>query len=274
MKNSLEYTCTLSIAGSDTIGGAGIQADIKTFSALGCYATSVLTSLTAQNSRGVSSIFEITPLFIENQLKAVLSDQIIQSTKIGMLYSEEIIQVVAWNLNQYKVDNIVLDPVMISKNGNSLLKESAQKALVKYLFPLTRVLTPNLPEAQSFLNKSLNSDKEIEMAAQTLSDWGPPTVVIKGGHRASIEKSRDCIYHRESQKIIWIESKRIHTNNTHGTGCTFSAAISAYLAKEFPVITAIEKAKNYLTHAIERGAYYKFGDELGHGPVFHFHEFW
>ncbi len=271
---SKKYARTLTIAGSDSGGGAGIQADLKTFSALGCYGMSVITALTAQNTTGVRSIFEVSSDFIGDQIDAVLSDIGADAVKIGMLHRSEIIRVVAERLKHYGMKSVVLDPVMVAKSGDHLLKDEATDTLKDVLFPITKILTPNLPEASVLLARKISGSDEMEKAAMDLTDLGPSIVVIKGGHSDS-SQSDDYVCIRDARgntQGTWLKTTRIKTQNTHGTGCTFSSAIASFLAHGFDSLTAIRKAKDYLFDAIKAGADYKLGS--GHGPVHHFHRLW
>lgn len=267
------YYRALSIAGFDGSGGAGIQADLKTFSALGCYGMTVLTSLPAQNTQGVRSHFEISPQCIQDQLEAILEDIGADAIKIGMLYTCEIIHVVANVLKKHLPLSIVLDPVMYAKSGDSLIKLEAVETLKKELFPLTSVLTPNIPEACHLIGLPINSYKEMEMAGLKLITQGPQSIVVKGGHLFKEKAiSRDCLILATTKDPHWLESPRVQTKNIHGTGCTFSSAITAFLAKGFNIPTSVAKAKEYLSTAITIGARYSIGK--GHGPVHHFHNLW
>jgi hydroxymethylpyrimidine/phosphomethylpyrimidine kinase len=271
MNTKQRYFRALTIAGSDCGGGAGIQADIKTFSALGCYGMSVITALTAQDTAKVHSVFEISADFISEQLRVVLSDIGADAIKIGMLHRPEIIITVAENLKRSGIYKIVLDTVMTSKNGDRLMEDQSIGVLKDFLFPLTQVLTPNLPEASILLGRSIDSAGSMETAACDLASMGPQIVVIKGGHFGG-EYSNDFIYSRMTQRGLWLNEHRIQTKNTHGTGCTFSSAITAFLAKGHEPIEAINVAKKYLTSAIIGGQNYVIGN--GHGPVLHFQDLW
>lgn len=268
------YNRVLTIAGSDSGGGAGIQADLKTFSSLGCYGTSVITALTAQNTKQVTSIFPTSAQFVKEQLEAVLSDIGTDAIKIGMLFAPDIIYGISQVLKNYENIPIVLDPVMVSKSGAPLLQKEAISALQEMLFPFTSVLTPNLPEATLLLQKTVATKVEMEQAAKNLSKKGPAAVVIKGGHLLPEEvfQSPDCIYVREQDCLQWCSTPRIKSRNLHGTGCTFSSAIAAYLAKGEQILPAITKAKDYLFQALLNGAEYQIGQ--GYGPVHHFYKFW
>ena len=265
------YRRALSIAGFDGSGGAGMQADLKTFSALGCYAQTVLTSLPIQNTTGVTTVYDISLQCIEDQIKSVFDDIGVDVVKIGMLHDESIILLVADYLKFYKPKYVVVDPVMIAKSGHRLLKDNAINALVTKLFPLATIITPNIPEACDLLKKVITSDDDIANAACELSLMGARSVVLKGGHRNDLY-SRDCLFDTKSKDYTWFESVRINTINTHGTGCTFSAAIASYLAFDLDLTEAVSLAKTYLFKAIEKGAQYKIGE--GYGPVHHFHKLW
>lgn len=258
----------LTIAGFDGSGGAGIQADLKTFSALGCYAATVLTALPVQNTRGVRCIYNIESKCVEEQLEALLEDIVLNAIKIGMLHRQEIIETVAHILAKDQIP-IVLDPVMIAKSGDRLLLPEAISTMKKLLFPLTTVLTPNLPEASELLGREIQTKAQMEEAAKELLAMGPQAVVIKGGHLNGNCDDCLCLKNRE---IHWLPADRIRTKNTHGTGCTFSAAIAAFLARGSTVLDAVIQAKTYLTEAIQAGQHLKIGQ--GNGPVHHFYHLW
>lgn len=270
MENRQHYK-VLTIAGFDGSGGAGLQADLKTFSALGCYGMTALTALPIQNTVGVRSIYEISPLCVEEQLRAILDDISIHSVKIGMLHTQDIIETVAKVIHEYKLSQIVLDPVMVAKSGDKLLLPTATQAMKKQLFPLTTVLTPNLLEASEILGRHIQTQNQMEQAALDLLEMGPKAVVVKGGHLSG--NCDDCLCIKNPNVTIhWFSSLRIQTRNTHGTGCTFSAAIAAFLARGYPITKAVSCAKKYLTEAISAGAHFTLG--LGNGPVHHFHHLW
>jgi hydroxymethylpyrimidine/phosphomethylpyrimidine kinase len=271
IERTKKYFRVLTIAGSDSGGGAGIQADLKTIAASGCYGMSVITALTAQNTCGVSAIHPVPPDFIIAQLDAVLSDIGCDAVKIGMLYSAEVIQVIAERLQHYKSPNIVLDPVMVAQSGDRLIQEEAVAALREILFPLAEVVTPNLPEAEILVGYPVKSENEIEKAALDLLKLGPQNVLIKGGHGDG-EQSDDYLYLGRYQKRVVLPGMRLTTENNHGTGCTLSSAIAAHLAKGLPIEEAARQAKEYIGGAIGAGAMYRIGK--GHGPVHHFHRFW
>lgn len=261
----------LSIAGFDGSGGAGLQADLKTFSALGCYATTVLTALSVQNTTGVKSIYEVETSCVEEQLKTLFEDISMKAIKIGMLHRQEIIESVATFLKQSQSSNIILDPVMVAKSGDRLLKPQAIASLKQHLLPLTTILTPNLPEASELLGKPILHKKDMEEAALELVHMGPRAVVLKGGHLNG--DCDDCLCIRNTDpEIYWFSSPRVSTKNTHGTGCTFSAAITAFLARGYSIIESVKNAKKYLSEAILAGQNLHIGK--GNGPVHHFYYLW
>ncbi len=261
----------LTIAGSDSSGGAGIQADLKTFSALGCYGMSVITALTAQNTTGVRSVHPVPALFVEEQLQAVLEDIVPDAVKIGMTHSLETIQTMARLLTRYELKSIVLDPVMISQSGDPLMDTGAVDAITSALMPLAAVVTPNIPEAEAILNRRIMTEQDMIQAAQELSLFGSQAILLKGGHLKG-EKSPDILFISKENRLVTLEAERIETRNNHGTGCTLSSAIAAFLARGFSLVEAVKKAKAYLTEAIKKGTDYSIGH--GHGPVHHFYEFW
>ncbi|MGD9107924.1 MAG: bifunctional hydroxymethylpyrimidine kinase/phosphomethylpyrimidine kinase [Gammaproteobacteria bacterium] len=261
-----KYIRTLTIAGSDSGGGAGIQADLKTFAALGCYGMSAITCLTAQNTQAVKAIYPATAEFVQQQIEAVISDIGVDAIKIGMLFNIEIIQAVAKTLQNLNNIPIVLDPVMVATSGDLLLEENAINILKDKLFPLATIITPNLHEAEVILQKQITSCQQIECAAKELCKYGSSAILIKGGHLKE-DDSSDCLYLANENKILWLKTEKIKTKNTHGTGCTLSAAIAAYLAKEDNLTDAVKNAKNYITTAIKAGAAYQIGH--GCGPVCH-----
>jgi hydroxymethylpyrimidine/phosphomethylpyrimidine kinase len=268
MKN---YFKALTIAGSDSGGGAGIQADLKTFSALGCFGMSAITALTAQNTRVVTGIFPVPPQFIGQQIDAVMNDIGTDAVKIGMLHSPEVIEVVAEKLEQWNCSNIVLDPVMISKSGDKLLRNDAVLALKTILIPKATIITPNLPEASVLLDRNVETLEDMPKAARDLATFGCDNILLKGGHLNQGD-SCDLLYQKGIDTIVELHSTRIDTPNSHGTGCTLSSAIAANLAKGMPLETAVQNAKIYITGALTAGAEYTTGK--GHGPVNHFYDLW
>ncbi len=268
------YTRALTIAGSDSGGGAGIQADLKTFSALGCYGMSVITAITAQNTREVTAVHAVPVDVVTAQLDAVLSDIGADAIKIGMLYNAETTAAVAEVLGQRRVAPIVLDPVMVAKSGDSLLTEPAIQSLRTRMFPLADLITPNLPEAEALLERRVNDRDDMEEAAADLLAMGPTAVLLKGGHLESEVVSDILVQRRHDGSVEsrWLESRRVETQNTHGTGCTLSSAIAAHLARGASMENAVAAARQYVQDAIEAGAEYELGH--GHGPVHHFHAAW
>ena len=265
------YRRTLTIAGSDSGGGAGIQADLKTFAANGCYGMSVITALTAQNTQGVSGIHAAPVDFVAQQLDAVLSDVGADAVKIGMLFSPELIQTVARKLKEYGVSRIVLDPVMVAQSGDKLLRDDAVEALKTHLIPLAEIVTPNIPEAETLLGRKISGAEEMPAAAEELMRFGCRNALVKGGHLEG-EASDDCLYLGGEKRLVRLPGARIETRNNHGTGCTLSSAIAAFLAQGHGMEDAVRKAKEYVSEAIRAGAAYRIGH--GHGPVHHFWRWW
>jgi len=269
-----KYYNVLTIAGSDSGGGAGIQADLKTFSALGTFGMSVITALTAQNTLGVQGVFPVEPAFIGKQIESIFEDMRADAVKIGMLHSPEVIQVVVEKLKYYGIKNIVLDPVMIAKSGDKLLQAEAIDALKKELIPIATIITPNIPEAEVLSNQTIDTYTQMTDIAHDLAiQLHTEAVLLKGGHFQEEEAySTDILYLRDTHKIVDFKEDRIDTENTHGTGCTLSSAIAAYLAKGIDLENAVAEAKKYITQAIKEGADYRLGK--GYGPVKHFWNFW
>lgn len=266
----------LTIAGSDSGGGAGIQADIKTFSALGCYGMSVLTALTAQNTRQVTAIHDLPPEFIRAQIDAVFTDIGVDAVKVGMLNRSDVIREVASALSQYRPEHIVVDPVMVAKSGDRLLQDEAVATLKEELLPLATLLTPNLPECEVLTGRPATSRNEMEQAGRKILNLGPKAVLVKGGHLATGDISPDCLVYRDeinsNEQVSWFEFPRIDTKNKHGTGCTLSSAIAAQLAKGELLDEAISNALAYLNGALRKAVDWKLGK--GHGPVHHFYRSW
>ena len=263
----------LTIAGSDSGGGAGIQADLKTFSALGVFGTSVIAALTAQNTREVRAIHDVPPAFIADQLNTVLDDIRVDAVKIGMLSRPETIVTIAAILRERGLGNIVLDPVMVAKSGDKLLADESVDALREELLPLATLITPNLPEAAVLLACDEAGDAaEMQAQAEQLLALGPNAVLVKGGHLAdsSSDDSADLLLGAGEPQ--WLPARRIATANTHGTGCTLSSAIAAGLARGMDVPTAVKEAKAYITAAIAAADRLQVGS--GHGPTHHFHAWW
>ncbi|WP_054024089.1 bifunctional hydroxymethylpyrimidine kinase/phosphomethylpyrimidine kinase [Bacillus sp. FJAT-28004] len=253
----------LTIAGSDSGGGAGIQADLKTFQELGTYGMSVITAVTAQNTLGVQGIYPLDAEAIRNQLDSIGEDLEPSAIKTGMLFSAEIIKIVAEKIKQYNWHNLIIDPVMVAKGGSPLLQQEAIQTLIKHLLPLALITTPNIPEAELIARMPIRTLSDREEAARILNQMGSRFVVIKGGHETG-ERLVDLIF--DGEKFVYLESKRIDTLHTHGTGCTFSAAIAAEIAQGKPVLDAISTAKAFIQAAIED----QLGFGSGHGPTNHF----
>ena len=245
----------LTIAGSDSSGGAGIQADIKTMTLNGVYAMSVITALTAQNTLGVSGILDIDSDFVKKQIDAVFTDIFPEAVKIGMLSSKEIIAVIADSLKKYKAKNIVVDPVMVSTSGSKLLKDDAIESMCDNLFPLAVVITPNIPEASILSGIEINAKEDMIKASKIIYDKYKCCVLCKGGH--STNDANDLLY--DGENFCWFEGRRIDNPNTHGTGCTLSSAIASNLAKGYPLNKSIEMAKEYISNAMNEML------DLGHG---------
>ncbi len=262
------YFRVLTIAGSDSGGGAGIQADLKTISANNCYGMSVITALTAQNTVGVTGIHPIPVSFVEQQLEAVLTDIGTDAIKIGMLFSPELIEAVARKLKKFNCSNIVLDPVMVAQSGDRLVEEDGADALKNLLIPIADLITPNLPEASVLLGRAIKTRDDLEQAAADLQELGCANVLIKGGHLEDQEDSDDLLHLGDEGRVVTFPVRRIETNNNHGTGCTLSSAIASGLARGLTTEQAVSEAKDYITGAIAAGARYRLGN--GHGPVHHF----
>ena len=268
----------LTIAGSDSGGGAGIQADLKTFAALGVHGSSAITAITAQNTLGVSRVFELPPDLVAAQIDAVATDIGARATKTGMLATAEIVEVVAAKVREHGLQLLVVDPVMVAKSGDRLLRDDAVQALREQLLPLATVLTPNLPEAEALLARPIASWDDVREAARELVSLGAETVVMKGGHTFPPERraggdgppgpATDLFY--DGRDFHEFSANRVQTTSTHGTGCTFASAIAAALAKGEPPRGAVAMAKAYVTKALQ--AAYPVGH--GHGPVHHFFRFW
>ncbi len=253
----------MTIAGSDSGGGAGIQADLKTFAALGVYGTSAITAITAQNTLGVAAIHEVPTEVIAAQIESIMSDIGADAVKTGMLASSAVINVVAQELKRHGVTRLVVDPVMIAKGGDRLLQEEAVDALRTVLLPLAAVVTPNTPEAEALTGMTIRTEADVREAARRIVALGAKAVVVKGGHLEGAE-AVDTLYDGKEFRVY--SSPRYPTKNTHGTGCTFGSAVAAGLAKGLPVPEAVAQAKAYVTNAIK--ADLQIGH--GHGPLDHF----
>lgn len=254
----------LTIAGSDSGGGAGIQADLKTFSALGVFGMSVITAVTAQNTREVRSVQNIDGPVVKDQLEAVFDDIRVDAVKIGMLASAHIVDVVAHALVKYNPQHIILDPVMISKGGHPLINDEALQTLKDKLLPIVTLVTPNLPEAEVLINRKIQTEDDMLQACWNIKEFGVGAVLVKGGHLSG--DANDLLF--DGDNFYWFKAKRVNTKNTHGTGCTLSSAIAAGLAKGDSLREAVSEAKDYMTtaitHSLDLGS--------GHGPTHHFYD--
>lgn len=264
----MHYPRVLSIAGSDSGGGAGIQADIKTVSALGCYAMTAIAALTAQNTTGVSGIHAVPVDFLKAQIVAVLDDIGVDALKIGMLHSPEVVEVVAWAIRHYKIEKVVLDPVMVSANGDPLITPETVDVLVRELFPLASVVTPNLDEAALLLQRKLGDQAALLEATRDLLALGAPAVLLKGGHLPG-EQIVDIYAEQGAAPADWLrmEGPRIASHNIHGSGCTLSSAIAAHLALGLSLPQAVGAGRDYIIKTIAAGASVQTG--RGQGPVNH-----
>ena len=267
MATEKHYPRVLSIAGSDSGGGAGIQADLKTFSALGCYGMTAITALTAQNTQGVRGIHGVPPEFLAAQLDTVLEDIGADAVKIGMLHAPEIVRVVAQAIRKYKLQHVVLDPVMVATSGDRLIAEETVSVLVQELFPLATVVTPNLDEAELLLGRKIQGIPELEGAARALQALGAQGVLLKGGHLKGDEVVDLLLQGR--REPLRLGSPRIASENVHGTGCTLSSAIAAQLALGHGLEDSVRLARAYILGAITAGADVRTGH--GHGPLNHGH---
>ena len=260
----------LTIAGTDPSGGAGIQADLKTFSALGAYGMSVMTALVAQNTQGVDRILDLPPDFVAAQIDTLFADVRVDAVKIGMISNAAIASTVAERLRRHRAATVVLDPVMVAKSGDRLLADDAVEAVRDELLPLATLITPNLPEAGVLLDRAPpDTLAAMEDAARALHELGPRNVLVKGGH-LSAETSPDMLF--DGDTLSTLSAARVRTKNTHGTGCTLSAAIAALLPQRPSMAAAVAGAKAYLSEALRHGDALHVG--RGHGPVHHFHALW
>ncbi len=267
MTSTQHYPRLLTIAGSDSGGGAGIQADLKTFAALGCYGMTAITAITAQNTVGVRTIHGIPAEMLKAQIEAVVEDIGVDAVKIGMLHSPEIVQVVAWAIDHFKLPHVVLDPVMVATSGDTLVGQETVQVLVRELFPRATVVTPNLDEAALLLKRNIDRVEELDAAAQDLLALGANAALLKGGHLAGSEVVD--VLAQPGQPHTRLQSARIASRNVHGTGCTLSSAIAAHLALGYPLDVAVKLARAYILQAIAAGAAVHTG--RGHGPLNHGH---
>ena len=255
----------LTIAGSDSIGGAGIQADIKSITCNGCYAMTAITAMTAQNTLGVKSIQESSPEFLEDQIDAIFADIVPDAVKIGMVSNRKLIEIISRKLKEYGAKNIVLDPVMVATSGAKLISEDAIEILKENLIPLATLITPNIPESEILSGMKIETEEQMVYAAKQISEKFKTAVLVKGGH--SINDANDVLY--TDGKFLWFPQERIENSNTHGTGCTLSSAIASHLAKGEPIECAINSAKKYLTECLKAGL--DLGK--GSGPLMHNYKF-
>ena len=262
-----EYPRVLSIAGSDSGGGAGIQADLKTFAALGCYGMTAIPALTAQNTQGVRAIHGVPPDMLRQQIDAVVEDIGLHAVKIGMLHAPEIVHTVAEAIDRHALVNVVLDPVMVATSGAVLIENPAIAALVRELFPRADLVTPNLDEAALLVGRPLNDERDMEAAAHDLLAMGARAVLLKGGHLRG-EVVSDLLL-LPGGALTWMRAPRIHSANTHGTGCTLSSAIAAHLALGASLAEAVQAARAFVRAALEAGAKVRTG--AGSGPLNHGH---
>ena len=265
---SLRYCRVLTIAGSDSGGGAGIQADLKTFAALGCYGMSAITALTAQNTVGVQAIHAVPASFLRQQIISVIEDIGVDAVKIGMLHEPGVVEVVAWAIDHFRLRNVVLDPVMVATSGDRLIASETVEVLVRELFPRARVVTPNLDEAALLLRRPLTIAADLAPAARDLLSLGAQAVLLKGGHLAG-DEVEDLLLSGAGEELT-LRSPRIASRNVHGTGCTLSSAIAAHLALGDDLASAVRHARAYILRAIEAGAPVRTG--RGHGPLNHGHD--
>ncbi len=266
-----KYRTALSIAGSDPSGGAGLQADLKTFSACGCYGATVVVAVVDENTVGVTGVHPVPASFVRGQIRSVMEDIGADAVKIGMLHDSEMIRTVKDTLSCYDVRNIVLDPVMVATSGDPLLQSEAVETLKNELVPFARVITPNIPEAEILLGDRIASQDELPDCARRLSQGRKVSVLLKAGHLSDAELV-DVFYNAETDTVLQLRSRRVDTRNTHGTGCTLSSAVASFLAHGYGLDEAVSRAKAYIEKAIEAGAEYEIGH--GHGPVHHFFGFW
>jgi len=264
----MNYSRVLTIAGSDSGGGAGIQADIKAISATGSFASSAITAITVQNTLGVSDVFPVPVSIVQAQIDAVLSDIGADAIKIGMLHNSELIIGIAQTLEKFQFTNIVLDPVMVSTSGHRLIETEAVKTLQEVLIPRSRLITPNVPEAEILAGEKIISREDFPRIARKLSLSGKLSVLMKAGHLEDDEVV-DLLYNAENDSYLELRSPRLSTMNTHGTGCTLSSAIASYLAQGNDIESSCSKAKEYISQALQSGSRYEIGH--GHGPVDHFY---
>lgn len=272
MENMKTYRRALSIAGSDPSGGAGLQADLKTFSALGVYGMTAVVAVVDENTVGVTDVHPIPVNFVRGQIRSCLDDIGADAIKIGMLHSSELIRTVRDTLEPYGISNIVLDPVMVATSGDPLLEKEAISTLRDELIPYVGVITPNVPEAELLLGCKIERHEDLPDAARDLSQGGKVSVLLKAGHLSDRDILTDYFYNAETGALRPLSAPKTETVNTHGTGCTLSSAFAAFLAHGASLDEAAKRAKDYIAGAIAAGAEYRIGK--GHGPVNHFYRLW
>lgn len=264
-----QYKRVLTIAGSDSGGGAGIQADVKTFSACGCFGMSAITAITAQNTLGVTAIHPVPVDILEAQIRAVIEDLGVDAIKIGMLHSAEVIETVASVLADYSVASVVLDPVMVATSGDPLIQQDAISAMQETLFPFVRLITPNLPEAEILLQEKIEGS--LVDVAKKMATTFDVSVLAKAGHIEG-DVLTDVLYDKEKNQVFEYQNSRVSTKNSHGTGCSLSSAIAAHLALGHELDRSVQEGITYVHNGLVAGAEYKIGE--GHGPIHHFHGIW
>lgn len=265
----MNIPCILSIAGTDPTCGAGIQADLKTISALKGYAATVITSLVAQNTCGVQDMRHIDKDFVYTQIKSVCNDLQIKTVKIGMLFGEELIQTVIRAINDFDLQKIVIDPVMIAKSGDSLIESSSFKLYKTKFLPHAYLITPNVVECEYLLDKKIKNYQDMKLAALELANIYNTNVLLKGGHLNDTQFSQDLLFDQNQNKTFWFQQQRIVTKNTHGTGCSLSSAIATFLAHDLSLYDAVLNANKYIHNAIKNSIDFKIGK--GNGPLDHFY---
>lgn len=271
MNEKKQYRRALTIAGSDPSGGAGLQADLKTFSALGVYGMSAVVAVVDENTVGVTGVHPVPDIFVAGQIRSCLDDIGADAVKIGMLHSSELIRIVRDTLAPYAISNVVLDPVMVATSGDPLLESSAVATLRDELIPTVGVITPNVPEAEILVGSKIDRQEQLPDLARELSQGNKVSVLLKAGHLTG-DSLTDIFYNAKTGKMTPLSSPRVETVNTHGTGCTLSSAFAAFLAHGASLDEAAHRAKEYISAAISAGASYVIGH--GHGPVHHFHDLW
>ncbi|HKL38948.1 MAG TPA: bifunctional hydroxymethylpyrimidine kinase/phosphomethylpyrimidine kinase [Bacteroidales bacterium] len=271
MQENKSYQKALTIAGSDSGGGAGIQADLKSFSANGVYGMSVLTAITAQNTLGVQGIHPIPDGMIGQQIRSIFDDMGADVVKTGMLHSSGVIKTISETLRDYPRPPLVVDPVMVATSGDKLLQDDAVQTMIEVMLPMATLITPNRPEAELILERKLNTFDQARQAAKDLAQTGAGAILLKGGH-SNEKEVLDLLYIPQKDELVEMTFQRVETPNTHGTGCTLASAIAAWLARGFPIKEATRKGLDYTHQAIKNGASYKLGK--GHGPVHHFYQTW